>query len=136
MPASAYLTVHGGRLYVGSFDEEDPGSVYERAAGRRRAAVGAAGLRGHRPAALAGPCGGPTTGTCSARSWGRENPSELVSISHSGRVEHLTAPNMSEGLVIVNGQVYVVYESGASAYQYDGNHPGDHVTITPLDALR
>ena len=29
----------------------------QRAAGRRRAALGAAGLRGHRPAALAGPCG-------------------------------------------------------------------------------
>jgi hypothetical protein len=28
VPASAYLTVHDGRLYVGSFDEEDPGSVY------------------------------------------------------------------------------------------------------------
>jgi hypothetical protein len=43
---------------------------------------------------------------------------------------------MSEGLVIVNGQVYVVYESGASAYQYDGNHPSNHITITPLDALK
>jgi hypothetical protein len=28
VPASAYLTVHDGRLYVGSFHEEDPGSVY------------------------------------------------------------------------------------------------------------
>jgi hypothetical protein len=43
---------------------------------------------------------------------------------------------MSEGLVIVNRQVYVVYESGAKPYQYDGNHPADHVTITPLDAIK
>ena len=135
VPASAYLTVHDGRLYVGSFDEEDPGSVYSVPLGADGQPSGPPVFEATAPPRSQG-LAVTDDGFVFSTSWGRENPSELVSISHSGEVKHLTAPNMSEGLVIVNGQVYVVYESGASAYQYDGNHPGHHITITPLDALK
>ena len=135
VPASAYLTVHGGRLYVGSFDEEDSGSVYSVPLGADGQPSGPPVFEATAPPRSQG-LAVTDDGYVFSTSWGRKNPSELVSISHSGEVKHLTAPNMSEGLVVVNGQVYVVYESGASAYQYDGNHPGHHITITPLDALK
>ena len=135
VPASAYLTVHGGRLYVGSFDEEDPGSVYSVPLGADGQPSGPPVFEATAPPRSQG-LAVTDDGYVFSTSWGRENPSELISISHSGEVKHLTAPNMSEGLVIVNGQVYVVYESGASAYQYDGNHPSNHITITPLDAIK
>jgi hypothetical protein len=135
VPASAYLTVHRGRLYLGSFDEEDPGSVYSVPLGADGQPSGPPVFEATAPPRSQG-LAVTDEGLVFSTSWGRKNPSELISISHSGEVEHLTAPNMSEGLVIVNGQVYVVYESGASAYQYDGNHPSNHITITPLDAIK
>jgi hypothetical protein len=135
VPASAYLTVHGGRLYVGSFDEQDPGSVYSVPLGADGQPSGPPVFEATAPPRSQG-LAVTDDGFVFSTSWGRKNPSELISISHSGEVKHLTAPNMSEGLVIVNGQVYVVYESGASAYQYDGNHPSNHITITPLDAIK
>jgi hypothetical protein len=135
VPASAYLTVYGGRLYVGSFDEEDPGSVYSVPLGADGQPSGPPVFEATAPPRSQG-LAVTEDGYVFSTSWGRENPSELISISHSGEVKHLTAPNMSEGLVIVNGQVHVVYESGASAYQYDGNHPSNHITITPLDAIK
>lgn len=135
VPASAYLTVHDGRLYVGSFDDKDPGSVYSMPLGADGEPSGPPVLEGTAPPRSQG-LAVTDDGFVFSTSWGRENPSELISISHSGEVKHLTAPNMSEGLVIVNGQVYVVYESGATAYQYDGNHPSHNITITPLDAIK
>jgi hypothetical protein len=135
VPASAYLTVHDGRLYVGSFDEEDPGSVYSVPLGADGQPSGPPVFEATAPPRSQG-LAVTDDGLVFSTSWGRENPSELISISSSGEVKHLTAPNMSEGLVIVNGQVYVVYESGASAYQYDGNHPSNHISITPLDAIK
>jgi hypothetical protein len=135
VPASAYLTVHDGRLYVGSFDEKDPGTVYSVPLGADGQPSGPPVFEATAPPRAQG-LAVTDDGLVFSTSWGRENHSELISISHSGEVKHLTAPNMSEGLVIVNGQVYVVYESGASAYQYDFNHPGNHVTITPLDAIK
>jgi hypothetical protein len=135
VPASAYLTFHGGRLYVGSFDDADPGSVYSVALGADGRPSGPPVFETTAPPRSQG-LAVTGDGFVFSTSWGRENPSELISISHSGEIGHLTAPNMSEGLAIVGGQVYVVYESGAQAYQYDGNHPAGHITITPLDAIR
>jgi hypothetical protein len=135
VPASAYLTVHGGRLYVGSFDEEDPGSVYSVPLGADGQPSGPPVFETTAPPRSQG-LAVTDDGFVFSTSWGRKNPSELISISRSGEVRRLQAPNMSEGIVIVDGRLYVVYESGASAYQYDGNDPGDHITITPLDALK
>jgi hypothetical protein len=135
VPASAYMTMHDGRLYVGSFDDSDPGSVYSIPLGADGMPSGPPVFEVTAPPRSQG-LAVTDDGYVFSTSYGRENPSELISISHSGQVGHLKAPNMSEGLVIVNGQVYVVYESGAKPYQYDGNHPADHVTITPLDAIK
>jgi hypothetical protein len=135
VPASAYLTVHGGRLYVGSFDDEDPGSVYSVPLGADGQPSGPPVFEATAPPRSQG-LAVTDDGFVFSTSWGRENPGELISISRSGEVKRLQAPNMSEGIVIVNGKLYVVYESGATAYQYDGNHPSSHITITPLDALK
>jgi hypothetical protein len=135
VPASAYLTVHDGRLYVGSFDEDDPGSVYSVPLGADGEPSGPPVFEATAPPRSQG-LAVTDDGLVFSTSWGRENPSELISISSSGEVRHLTAPNMSEGIVIVNGQLYTVYESGATPYQYDGNHPSHNITITPLNAIR
>ena len=135
VPASAYLTVHDGRLYVGSFDEDDPGSVYSVPLGGDGEPSGPPVFEATAPPRSQG-LAVTDDGLVFSTSWGRENPSELISISNSGEVRHLTAPNMSEGIVIVNGQLYTVYESGATPYQYDGNHPSHNITITPLNAIR
>ena len=135
VPASAYLTVHDGRLYVGSFDEDDPGSVYSVPLGADGEPSGPPVFEATAPPRSQG-LAVTDDGLVFSTSWGRENPSELISISNSGEVKHLTAPSMSEGIVIVNGQLYTVYESGATPYQYDGNHPSHNITITPLNAIR
>ena len=134
VPASAYLTTHDGRLYVGSFDEDDPGSVYSVPLGAD-GSLGAAGLRGHRAAALAG-ARRDRRRLRVQHVVGAQEPQRAHLDLALGRGRAPDAPNMSEGLVIVNGQVYTVYESGATAYQYDGNHPAHNITITPLDAIK
>jgi hypothetical protein len=135
VPASAYLTVHDGRLYVGSFDQDDPGSVYSLPLGADGEPSGPPVFEATAPPRSQG-LAVTDDGLVFSTSYGRDKPSELISISNTGEVRHLTAPNMSEGIVIVNGQLYTVYESGATAYQYDGNHPSHHITITPLNAIR
>ncbi|PKH40649.1 hypothetical protein SAMN05192575_105267 [Nocardioides alpinus] len=70
-------------------------------------------------------------------SFGRDNESALVVQDHDGSRESYAFPNMSEGLVEVDGNVLVTYESGATKYGGDEDDlwPTPNLTSTPLSGL-
>ena len=72
-----------------------------------------------------------------ATSYGRDNESELVVQGEDGSRESFTFPNMAEGVVEVNGNVLVTYESGADAYAGtdDDLWANPSMTSTPLSGF-
>ena len=113
--AASFVEISGDRMYVGSFHETTTGTAY-------RYTLDAAEephYEGHSftvPAKVQGMAITPTHFVWSL-SFGRHNDSELAVDPRDGPIERVVvAPNMSEDLATVGGELYVVYESAAMKY--------------------
>lgn len=119
VPASSYLTSAGSSLWVGKFTEgaSTPGVAY-----RYDVSVSGAVSRVKQsittPSQVQGMAfsGGKIIWS---RSYGRDNRSR-IDVAPTGNPTQpsriITAPNMSEGIVVVGDRLHVLYESGSSTY--------------------
>lgn len=140
----SYSAIHGGRLYLGDF-ENDLLHVYEKQGGdwvkvdvvdTPQDCQGVVVRDGQ---------------YVFSSSYGRGNESSLIvqDAVTGDRSDPYVMPNMSEGIVEVDGDVLTTYESGAGHYQHadgtsgwwwglDDNRdlwPSTHMTRTPLSDL-
>jgi hypothetical protein len=113
--AGSFIEVIGDKMYVGSFDPDSSGRAYRYTLDSGQNPV----YDGHSFTVPSKVQGMAITSThfVWSRSYGRDNDSELTVDPRSGPITRtVVAPNMSEDLAIVNGELYVVYESGALKY--------------------
>lgn len=124
--ASSYSAFHDGRLYVGSHDRNVM-YVYEKDARGEWTQVRDTGGDA---VAIATP--EKTQGVLVrdgefvfSTSYGRQNESALVvqDRTNGERSDEYPMPNMAQGVVEVDGQVYVTYESGAGKFDSAGTGP-------------
>lgn len=131
--ATSFMEISGSKMYVGQFDSDNPSTAY------RYSVDSAEDLRydNHSfgiPAKVQGMAITSTHFVWSL-SWGRDNDSQLVVDSRDGPISRtVTAPNMSEDLATVGGEVYVVYESGAMKYS-DADYKVRTIHHGPLSEL-
>lgn len=132
----SYSAMKDGLLYLGTFTEKSEGMlhVYEP--------DGKGGWRELPDRAVTTPprCQGVIVRNGEyvfSTSFGRDNESSLVVQDHDGARESYPFPHMSEGLVEVDGNVLVTYESGATKYGGDEDDlwPLQSLTSTPLAGL-
>lgn len=147
--AGASSTVSGNTMYVGSFDEHGPGSMYTYTWDPKTRSWGDEQGPFELP---------PKTQGIAVRgneivfstSYGRDSGSELQSynlgdVTGGGSLPDplrtVDLPNMSEGQVALPGGIATTHESGASPYAFpDGKDPDDlwagmFLTLTPYDEL-
>lgn len=155
----AYQTIHGGRLYAGTFNEDADGqgvvSVYDWNAreGRWNAEPSS---EFNVPGQVQGMVIRGDDVVFST-SWGRDNPGHLSTYSlsdlESGNLGEPSSvvelPNMAEGIALGPDGVYTTYESGTTFYDpyadpdYSKDKGGDvddlwagtHMTVTPYSEL-
>lgn len=125
LKASSYMTTNGGKLWVGSFDDD---VAY-------RYTLTSRGVPQDDSVSVGTP--NETQGMVIAAgryifssSFGRDNDSTLTV---SG-VRTILAPNMSEGIAKAKGEVHVVYESGSSFYG-DADYRVKTVHHAPISRL-
>jgi len=115
LKAHSFVEVTGNRMYVGSFHTDTTGTAYRYTLDAAEEPV----YDDHSftvPARVQGMAITPTHFVWS-RSYGRDNDSELTVDPRDGAItRRVVAPNMSEDLATVGGELYVVYESGARKY--------------------
>ncbi|MBB6628278.1 hypothetical protein H5V45_13200 [Nocardioides sp. KIGAM211] len=152
LAASSYSTIKDGQLYVGDFDSNTMYAYNKGPDGQWQPVVGSNGQ----------PLPIPTPDNVQgvlvrdgefvfSTSSGRGNESQLiVQDRNSGdRSDPYTMPNMSEGVVEVNGNLITTYESGAAEYDHwdgklgwlwgvkdsDSLWANPYMTSTPLGEL-
>lgn len=115
--ASSFIGVQGNNLWVGEFSDK-PG-----AARAYPYQVDAAGALSRSGAAVPVPVNTQGMAVTDrhfifSSSSGRNHHSTIASFSRGVAIDgpHLIAPNMAEGMVAAEGEVYVLYESGAKKY--------------------
>lgn len=158
--ASSYATFANGRLWVGDFtkDKDDPGKLYSypvNSCGSLPYEVEEDGTKVVRPDPTPIVTPGQVQGAVVrpdeiiySQSYGRDKDSYLLTQNRDTDeiVNSYELPNMSQGIVEVNGQIITQYESGASKYlpsavlppalaEYLGFEPRDEMTRTDLDDL-
>ncbi len=123
--ASAWVTIVGRTLYAGDF-YNDKAHRYAIDANERLVDQNATIATPHETQGMA------VTGGryIFSRSFGRDNDSTIQVLN--GR--SIVAPNMSEGIAVARGKLYVVYESGSSYYD-DADYRVRTVHHAPLKAL-
>ncbi|RYB93696.1 hypothetical protein EUA93_04585 [Nocardioides oleivorans] len=132
----SYSAMHDGLLYLGTFTEKGDGtlSVY------KPDGKGGWTEMPEREVTTPPKCQGVVVRDGEyifATSHGRGNESSLVVQDHDGSRESYEFPNMAEGIVEIDGNIVVTYESGATEYD-DGDDDlwaNRHMTSTPLSAL-
>lgn len=113
--ASSFLEIYGSKMYVGSFHTDSNGTAY-------RYSLDANEVPQYDDHSFTVPSQVQGMAITAehfvwSRSYGRNNDSTLVVDPRSGPiVRTVTAPNMSEDLATVGGELYVVYESAAMKY--------------------
>jgi hypothetical protein len=131
--ANSFMEISGDKMYVGSFHENTTGTAYRYtldAAEQPRYDDHSFGV----PAKVQGMAITPTHFVWSL-SYGRDNDSTLAVDNRDGPIERrLTAPNMSEDLATVNGELHVVYESAAMKYS-DADYQVRTIHHGPLSEL-
>ncbi|GAB3115484.1 hypothetical protein GCM10027055_23430 [Janibacter alkaliphilus] len=153
--AHSTVTVHNDELYVTQFteDENTPGTMYRYEIGADGSPVGDPVGEYAVPPQTQGVSFDEAGNAYFAQSYGRGNTSTLTQLSpselqdggwHEGAGTSQTIPNMAEGNVIIDGQLYQLYESGADKYDdYTGPDgiveefageldPRDRVTVHDL----
>lgn len=132
----SYSAVRNGLLYLGTFNETQEGTLHVY----RPDGKGGWTEMPERAVSTPPQCQGVIVRDGEyvfSTSWGRGNESSLVVQDHDGSRETYTFPNMSEGVVEVDGNVLVTYESGATEYSVDDDDlwPNKTMTSTPLAGL-
>jgi hypothetical protein len=111
----AFLEILDGKMYVGTFHTDRNGTAY-----RYSLDANEDPHYDHHSFTVPSKIQGmaiTSTHFVWNRSWGRDNDSQLAVDPRSGPiVRSITEPNMSEDLAVANGEVYVMYESGAMKY--------------------
>ncbi|SDH48240.1 hypothetical protein SAMN05192558_102124 [Actinokineospora alba] len=128
--ASSYATFADGRLWVGDFteDKNEPGKLYSypvNSCGSLPYDVDENGTKIVRPDPSPVETPGQVQGVVVrpdeiiySQSWGRKNDSHLLTQNRENGeiVNSYELPNMSQGIVEVDGQIITQYESGAGKY--------------------
>lgn len=126
--AHSTVTVHDGHLYVTQFtkDDADPGNMYKYEIGADGSPTGDPVGTYQVPPQTQGVSFDEAGNAYYSSSYGRGNESTLTRVSaddfgrDGGWTEDNgdahTIPNMAEGSVIIDGQLYQLYESGADKY--------------------
>jgi hypothetical protein len=132
----SYSAVKDGLLYLGTFTESSEGTLHVYRPDGRGGWV----EMPERQVSTPPQCQGVVVrdgGYVFSTSWGRDNESSLVVQSADGSRESYSFPNMAEGVVEVDGDVLVTYESGATAYSGDDDDlwANRDMTRTPLSGL-
>jgi hypothetical protein len=118
LKASSFIRVTGDKLWVGRYEAHSKGTAY-------RYTVGSGETPRYDGAQFAIPSGVQGMAVASSkvvwsRSGGRDNDSTIevrpLSAPTGPGGRRITAPNMSEGIVFAQGELYVVYESCAATY--------------------
>jgi hypothetical protein len=132
--ASSFATVEGDRLWLGDFDRNADSAAF-------RYAVGAGGeltydgTQIHAPSRAQGLAIAGDQAIWS-RSFGRDNDSriEIGPLGGDSFPRSIVAPNMSEGMVIAQGELHVLYESGSAIYD-DADYRVRTVHHGPVDKV-
>jgi hypothetical protein len=115
LEAHSFVEITGSKMYVGSFHTDANGTAYRYTLDAAENPV----YDDHSftvPPKVQGMAITPTHFVWS-RSYGQDADSELTVDPRAGAItRRLVAPNMSEDLATVGGELYVVYESGARKY--------------------
>ncbi|MPY95371.1 MAG: hypothetical protein GEV08_20650 [Acidimicrobiia bacterium] len=115
VPASSFVEISGDKLYVGLFDADQEGTVHQYTLDANENPQD-----DNQPFAIPSSVQGMAVTPehiIWSRSFGRDNDSELVVDPLGGQAGRtVTAPNMSEDMAIVDGELHVVYESGAQKF--------------------
>ncbi|GLZ32299.1 hypothetical protein Lesp02_44870 [Lentzea sp. NBRC 105346] len=131
--AASFMEISGDKMYVGAFDPDNSATAY-------RYSLDAAEEAHYDNHSFGVPSKVQGMAITSAhfiwsRSWGRDNDSQIVVDPRNGAISRtVTAPNMSEDLATVGGQLYVVYESGAKKYA-DADYKVRTIHHGPLSEL-
>jgi hypothetical protein len=114
--ASSFATVEGDKLWLGDFNRGSDSAAY-------RYAVGAGGELTYDGTQIHAPSNAQglaiTGGTAIwSRSFGRDNDSRIDVGPLGGDTfpRSIVAPNMSQNMVIAQGELHVLYESGSAVY--------------------
>src|SRR5690606_34104943 len=113
--ASSFIEIYGNKMYVGTFKTDSNGTAYRYTLDANEEPV----YDNHSFSVPPKVQGMAITATdfVWSRSYGRNNDSELTVDPRQGAItRRVVAPNMSEDLATVNGELYVVYESAAMKY--------------------
>lgn len=136
--ASSYATFAEGRLWVGSFHEESPGTLYSYDVGADGSVSDTPASVHRTPEQIQGVVVRDNEFILS-QSFGRNDPSSLLTQQRSNPFGYLDTeahqlPNMSEGITEVDGDILALYESGSAKYA-DTSWPRDRISRTPVEDL-
>jgi hypothetical protein len=133
VPASSFVEVAGNTLYVGRFDADKAGTVHTYTLD-----AGEVPHDADKPFAIPSSVQGMVVAPDDfiwSRSFGRNDDSELVVDPVDGEpTRTVVSPNMSEDMAIVDGELYVVYESGAKKFA-DADYKVRTIHHGPLASL-
>ncbi|MCJ8012069.1 hypothetical protein MUG84_09970 [Paenibacillus sp. KQZ6P-2] len=118
LKASSYATVADGDLYVGKFDEKNSSYLYRYDLNSSENPSASPIATYKTPAKVQGVA---VTGSnlIFSASYGRNNPGYLYIYTKAASPKlkkTMKIPNMSEDLAIINGNLYINFESGAKYY--------------------
>ncbi|MGH8898083.1 MAG: hypothetical protein ACRDZ4_13950 [Egibacteraceae bacterium] len=131
--ASSFMEIFGSKLYVGTFDAGSSGTAYRYSLDANEDPHDD-GYSFNVPSQVQG-MAITSTHFIWSRSYGRNNDSQIVVDPRDGPITRsVTAPNMSEDLATADGEVYVVYESGAMKYS-DADYKVRTIHHGPLSKL-
>jgi hypothetical protein len=136
--ASSYATFADGRLWVGSFHENSPGTLYSYDVGPDGSVADSPASAHLTPEKIQGVVVRDDEFILS-QSYGRDNTSSLLTqqrdnpFGYRSTQDH-TLPNLSEGITEVDGDILTLFESGAGKYA-DTSWPRDRIARTPVEDL-
>jgi uncharacterized protein YukE len=136
--ASSYATFADGKLWVGDFNEDGPGTLYSYDVNSNSVVADTPSSTHLTPAKIQGVVVRDGEFVLS-QSFDRDKPSSLLIQDRDNPLGFMFAtgqgmPNMSEGIAEVDGDIVTLYESGAEKYA-DGSWPRERMTRTPLSEL-
>ncbi|MBL8931847.1 MAG: hypothetical protein JNL54_17130 [Kineosporiaceae bacterium] len=127
--ASSYAYAEGEKIWVGTWDPDARSWMYSYRVSASGDLTRTTEAAIYTPSAVQGVIVSGNTIVWS-QSAGRDNDSHLIfwpkNVRYNGSTSTgnwVTAPNMSEGLVVAGGQIQVIYEACSS--KYDGTMDGD-----------